>query len=148
MKKHTIRKTTLKGLESDPFKDALRYLDNAEECIKKAKLDPVLKLYMDKKYVRMAGNTIWNGCLVALETLFGTKKDLKELSKDYVVWQHYRDAYEKKGGGKHFFETAYLKTHILMGYEGKASQSDFLDVVKWSKIIIENCKKWYKEKKK
>jgi hypothetical protein len=143
-----MKKKTLKGIEPDPFKEAFRYLDNAKECIAKAKLDPVLKLYMDKKYVRMAGNTVWNGCLVALEAVFGAKSTMKNsLKNDFVVWQVYQEAYGKKGGNMDFFKASYRKTHILLGYNGEASELDFLDVIRTAKIIIENCKQWYKEKK-
>ena len=45
--------------EKDPIKEALRYVANAEEIIKKAKYDPELKSYTDSKYIKTAGNGIY-----------------------------------------------------------------------------------------
>ena len=60
--------------KSDPIEEARRYVANAEEVIKKAQYDPEMKRYTDDKYVKMAGNTLWNGCLIALDALFGINK--------------------------------------------------------------------------
>ena len=43
---------------------------NAEEIIKKANLDPELKIYTDSKYIKIAGDTLWKGCLIALDAVF------------------------------------------------------------------------------
>jgi len=48
-----------------PYKEALRYISNAEGLLPKAGREN--GLYKDKKYVRMAGNTAWNGVLLAVE---------------------------------------------------------------------------------
>ena len=47
--------------KKDPIEEARRYVANAEEVIKKANYDPELNRYSDGKYVKMAGNTLWNG---------------------------------------------------------------------------------------
>lgn len=61
-------------IKKNPIEEARRYVTNAEEVIQKANYDPELKIYMDGKYVKMAGNTLWNGCLIALDALFGISK--------------------------------------------------------------------------
>ena len=54
----------------NPIEEARRYVANAEEVIKKAKYDPETKSYTDSKYVRTAGDILWKGCLIALESVF------------------------------------------------------------------------------
>ncbi|MBR4405021.1 MAG: DUF5618 family protein, partial [Bacteroidaceae bacterium] len=55
--------------KKDPIEEARRYVANAEEIIKKAEYDPETRSYLDNKYIKTAGNILWNGCLVALEAL-------------------------------------------------------------------------------
>jgi uncharacterized protein (UPF0332 family) len=45
--------------------EAMRYMDNAKECLTKAKKEN--GYYHDRKYVRMACGTAYSGILVALE---------------------------------------------------------------------------------
>ncbi len=50
-------------------KEAMRYVENAKEILStKAKKEG--NSYSDKKHVRMAGNTLWNGVLEALDNKF------------------------------------------------------------------------------
>ena len=55
--------------KKNPIEEARRYVANAAEVIKKANYDPELKIYMDSKYVKMAGDTLWKGCLIALDAV-------------------------------------------------------------------------------
>jgi hypothetical protein len=49
-----------------PIREAERYLQNARQILsEKAEKDG--NYYNDGKYVRMAGNTAWNGVLIALD---------------------------------------------------------------------------------
>ena len=59
---------------TDPIAEARRYVANAEEIIQKSKYDPETKLYRDKKYVRIAGDSLWKGCLIALDAVFDVRK--------------------------------------------------------------------------
>ena len=52
---------------TDSIAEARRYVANAEEIIQRSKYDPETKSYKDKKYVRIAGDTLWKGCLIALD---------------------------------------------------------------------------------
>ena len=54
---------------ANPIEEARRYVANAEEIIKKSKYDPETKSYKDKKYVRIAGDTLWKGSLIALDAI-------------------------------------------------------------------------------
>lgn len=52
---------------TDPVAEARRYVQNAKDLLEeKGKLDVETQLYKDRKYVRMAGNTLWNGVLLIL----------------------------------------------------------------------------------
>ena len=60
--------------QSNPIDEARRYVANAQEIIQKSKYDPVTKLYLDKKYVRIAGDTLWKGCLIALDAVLNVRQ--------------------------------------------------------------------------
>ena len=98
----------------DPIEEARRYVANAKEVIEKANYDPELKRYTDGKYVKMAGNTLWNGCLLALDALFRIKsrKGRPDIDK-YKAAANNRDkkllAYVVDG---------YNIMHLYMGYDG------------------------------
>jgi hypothetical protein len=59
----------------DPYKEALRYIDNAKDDLKLAGKDG--KFYDDLKYVKSACGIAYSGILVALDALF----DVKDLPK-------------------------------------------------------------------
>ena len=61
-------------LSNTYYNEALRYMDNAKECLKKAQKEGIF--YNDKKYVKMACGTAYSGVLVALDGYF----ILKDLS--------------------------------------------------------------------
>ena len=52
------------------IEEARRYVANAEDVIKKSGYDPETKSYLDSKYIKTAGNILWCGCLIALESIF------------------------------------------------------------------------------
>ena len=95
--------------------EAHRYLENAREILRdKAQKED--KYYKDPKYVKMAGNTAYNGVLVALDGLFGIKKK----GRKSVEW--YKEELgkmDKKMGNA--FSTVYHTLHLDMGYDGLLS---------------------------
>ena len=100
--------------KKDPIEDARRYVANAEEVIKKANYDPELNRYSDDKYVKMAGNTLWNGCLIALDALFGISKrkgrpDIKKYKEEAAKRNKKLLAAIADG---------YNTMHLSMGYDG------------------------------
>ena len=95
--------------------EAHRYLDNAKEILRD-KAEKEDKYYKDAKYVKMAGNTAYNGLLVALDGLFGIKKK----GRKSVDW------YQKELGKVDkkiltSFNIAYEALHLVMGYDGVLS---------------------------
>jgi hypothetical protein len=59
----------------DPYLEALRYIENAEEILKSAGKE--CKYYAEDKYVKIACGTAYSAILVALDGLF----DIKNLPK-------------------------------------------------------------------
>ena len=101
-------------IKDDPIEEARRYVANAEEVIKKANFDPELLIYTDGKYIKMAGNTLWNGCLIALDAVFGISK--RKGRPDIKKYKEEAGKRDKKllaaivGG--------YDTMHLSMGYDG------------------------------
>ena len=52
-------------LKEKYYSEAIRYMDNAKECLKNAKKEG--SYYSDKKYVKMACGTAYSGMLLAME---------------------------------------------------------------------------------
>ena len=50
------------------YSEAVRYMDNAKECLKKAKKED--NYYNDSKYVSMTCGTAYKGILIALDGFF------------------------------------------------------------------------------
>ena len=100
--------------KKDPIEEARRYVANAEEVIKKANYDPELKIYTDGKYVRMAGNTLWNGCLIALDALFGIsrRKGRPDINK------YKEEAAKRDRKLLAAIVRGYDIMHLSMGYDG------------------------------
>ena len=63
----------------DPVSEARRYVENAKVLLKEhGDLDFETQLYQDRKYVRMAGNTLWNGVLLILDAVFHVKNKKRQ----------------------------------------------------------------------
>jgi hypothetical protein len=122
-----------------PIREAERYLQNAREILSE-KGEKEGNAYKDIKYVKMAGNTAWNGVLVALDAVLPVKEgrrrpDFKDYmdavaGKDRKMTRTFLDAYE------------YL--HKSMGYDGKLDYSDAQkglakarDILAWAERMYE-----------
>jgi len=98
----------------DPIEEARRYVANAKEVIEKAGLDPELQIYTDGKYVKMAGNTLWNGCLIALDAALSVRK-----GKGRPSVEKYKEAAGKRDRKLLAAIVAGYETmHLYMGYDG------------------------------
>ena len=103
----------------NPIEEARRYVANAEEVIKKANYDPELNRYSDGKYVKMAGNTLWNGCLIALDALFGISK--RKGRPDIRKYKEEAAKRDKKLLAA--ISDGYNIMHLTMGYDGILSKN-------------------------
>ena len=99
---------------SRPIEEARRYVANAREIIKKSKYDSETKSYRDKKYVRIAGDTLWKGCLIALDGLLQVRK-----GKGRPSVKKYQEAAGRRDRKLlSFLNLGYEITHLVMGYDG------------------------------
>ncbi|MDR2843461.1 MAG: DUF5618 family protein [Candidatus Symbiothrix sp.] len=69
------------------YTEAIRYMDNAKETLKKAGKDG--KLYQDEKYVKTACGTAYNGVLKALDGYFYVRGVEKRKGRKSI--EYYRE---------------------------------------------------------
>ena len=121
-------------MKTNPIDEARRYLDNAKNILKeKAKKDGAL--YSDKKYVRMAGNTAYNGVLVALDAL-AKKKGLKPKNRPDVYF--YRNLLGKENRKiLKLYNSIYDTLHLAGGYDGNLVVSVSQEGLKLSHELID-----------
>ena len=121
------------------IEEARRYVANAEEVIMKADYDSETKSYKDSKYVRTAGDILWKGCLIALETVFQVRKDKGRPSID-----KYRGAVAKRDGKLlSFVNNGYDITHLSMGYDGTTDRKICDRGFELTNDIIDYCEKLF-----
>ena len=119
----------------NPIEEARRYVANAEEIIKNSKLDPETNLYRDKKYVRIAGDTLWKGCLIALDAVLGVRK-----GKGRPSIAKYQEAAAKRDRKLlQFVNTGYETLHLHMGYDGTKNKKTCDSGFDLANTIINRC---------
>ena len=117
------------------IEEARRYVANAEEVIKKANYDRELKIYTDSKYVKMAGNTLWNGCLIALDAALGVRK-----GKGRPSIEKYKEAAGKRDRKLLAAIVAgYDTMHLYMGYDGTKNKKTCDSAFDFANTIIDRC---------
>ena len=121
--------------KKDLIEEARRYVANAEEVIEKADYDPELKRYNDSKYVKMAGNVLWSGCLIVLDALFGIskRKGRPDIGK-------YKEAAGKRD--KKLLASVvdgYEAMHLFMGYDGTKNKKVCDSGFEYANAIIDHC---------
>lgn len=121
----------------NPIDEARRYVANAEEIIKKSVYDPETKLYRDKKYVRIAGDTLWKGCLIALDAVFDVRK-----GKGRPSIEKYKEAVGKRDRTLLAVVVAgYDTMHLHMGYDGTKDKKSCDAGFDRANDIINRCAK-------
>ena len=121
--------------KENPIEEARRYVANAEEAIKKANYDSELKSYTDSKYIRAAGDNLWKGCLIALDTVFDVRKGKGRPSID-----KYKMAVAKRD--KKLLNTVnigYDLMHLVMGYDGNKDKKVCDRGFEYANAIINHC---------
>lgn len=128
--------------KKNPIEEAKRYLQNAKNVLKNNTTVDNDGYYSDSKYVRMAGNTAWNGCLIALDAAYDIKKEKKKGTRLTI------DDYKRIISGKdkkmilHIVE-GYNLLHLCMGYDGTKRASVVKDGFALAKTIISRCEEKY-----
>ena len=121
--------------KKDPIEEARRYVANAKEVIKKANYDPEVKIYTDSKYIKMAGNTLWNGCLIALDAALQVRN-----GKGRPSIEKYKEAAGKRDRKLLASILAgYDIMHLVMGYDGNRDKKICGVGFEYASDIINRC---------
>ena len=127
---------------ADPVAEARRYVENAQTILKEhGNLDYETQLYQDRKYVRMAGNTLWNGVLLIIDAVFHVKR-IGRMHPDVI---DYRDEVAKRDKKLlALFNTAYETIHVYMGHDGNQSKTTCMGGTRLANDIIDRCSRMLK----
>jgi hypothetical protein len=119
----------------NPIDEARRYVANAEETIQKAGYDRTTKSYLDRKYIRTAGDILWKGCLIALDAVLGVRK-----GKGRPSIEKYQEAARKRDRKLlQFLNAGYDTLHLSMGYDGNTSKKVCDAGFEFANAIINRC---------
>jgi hypothetical protein len=126
-----------------PIREAERYLQNARQLLsEKAEKDG--DYYNDSKYVRMAGNTAWNGVLIALDAALGVRSGLKKNQRP--EYKDYQEAIAKKDSKMtRPLLGAYESLHKTLGYDGNPRYRIVQDSLDQAKFMIDWAGKNYQD---
>ena len=99
------------------YSEAIRYMDNAKESLKKANKEG--KFYLDTKYVSVACGTAYKGVLIALDGFLLMKGVEKPKGKDRKSIEFYHDNISKLDMKMlDYLNTAYKILHLYGYYDG------------------------------
>ena len=127
--------------KKNPIEEAQRYVANANDTIKKACYDNELKIYTDSKYIKMAGNTLWNGCLIALDAVLDVRN-----GKGRPSIEKYKEAASKRDRKLLAAIVAgYEVMHLVMGYDGTRNRKVCDAGFECADAIINRCAMLYKD---
>ena len=123
--------------KKDPVEEARRYVDNAKTLLaENGELDVETQTYGDRKYVKMAGNTLWCGVLYILDAVFHVRKD----RRTRVHIEDYMEAINKRDGKlARLVYTAYETMHLYMGYDGSRDKALCASGFRLANDIIDRC---------
>lgn len=124
-------------ITTNPVSEARRYVENAQDLlISKGRLDYETQLYQDRKYVRMAGNTLWNGILLILDAVF----HVKNAKRRHPDINDYRNMVSKRDRKLlDLVNAAYETIHVSMGYDGELGKGVSAEGIRLANDIIDRC---------
>ena len=125
--------------KKNPVDEARRYVENAKNIlIENGDLDTDTHLYGDRKYVKMAGNTLWSGVLLILDAVFHVRKD----RRTRVHIEDYQNAVNRRDGKlAKLVYTGYETMHLYMGYDGIQDKATCDAGFRIANDIIDRCVK-------
>lgn len=115
--------------------EARRYVANAKTILKEKALKNG-NFYTDSKYVKMAGHTLWTGCLVALDYALKIKrpKGGRIDIKDYQM-----AASKRSKTLLNLVNSGYNTMHLSMGYDGEKNYRVSQGSIEVANDIINWC---------
>jgi len=126
-----------KALKEAYYNEALRYMSNAKETLKKAGKEG--RFYKDDKYVKTACGIAYNAVLKALDGYFSLKEINLPRGKKSI--EYYRDNLAKIDRKlMNYLNNAYEILHISGYYEGLTSVPTIKDGFELAYFIIEKIK--------
>lgn len=125
--------------KKNPVEEARRYVDNAKKLlVENGELDKETRLYGDRKYVRMAGDTLWKGVLHLLDAVFHVRKD----RRTRVHIEDYQEVISRRDGKlAELVHTGYDTMHLYMGYDGTLEKAICDAGFRLANDIIDRCAK-------
>ena len=118
----------------NPIEEAERYLENARQILSE-KAEKEGNYYYDSKYVKMAGNTAWNGVLVALDAVLDVRKNLRKGQRP--DFKDYQNAVLKKDSKMNQpLLGAYESLHKSLGYDGNPNYKVVQAAMEDGKLIV------------
>jgi uncharacterized protein (UPF0332 family) len=103
-------------IQQEYYAEAIRYMDNAKEILKKAGKED--NFYTDKKYVRTACGTAYNGVLIAADA-FLILKGVKKTTKNRKSIDYYHESIAKQDKKLlKYLNNAYEILHLSGYYDG------------------------------
>lgn len=125
--------------KKNPIEEAKRYVDNAKKLlVENGELDTETRLYGDRKYVRMAGDTLWKGVLRLLDAVFHVRSD----RRTRVHIEDYQEAIGRRDGKlAKLVHTGYDTMHLYMGYDGVLDKDTCDAGFRLANDIIDRCAK-------
>ena len=121
------------------YNEAIRYMDNAKEYLKTAKKEGMF--YQDKKYVKTACGTAYNGLLIALDGFLMLKGIDKPNKKQRKSIEFYQDSIAKIDRKLlNYLNSAYEVLHLMGYYDGITKVSIISDGFNLANKFIEKIK--------
>ena len=123
--------------KKNPINEARRYVEKAVALLmENGELDTEIGIYMDKKTVRKAGNYLWLGVLIGLDTIFHVRKDRRTL----VKIEDYLSVIEKQDEKLYaLVNSGYEIMCIYMKHDGNTSKGISDAGFNIAKAIIDRC---------
>ncbi|MEI6823904.1 MAG: DUF5618 family protein [Bacteroidota bacterium] len=119
------------------YNEAIRYMDNAKETLKKAGKED--KFYLDKKYVKTACGTAYNGVLTALDGYLILKEIKKPRGRRSI--EFYQNSIAKTDKKLlNYVNNAYEVLHLFGYYDGNNSVSIIKEGFNYAYYIIDKIK--------
>ena len=131
-------------IQYHPIREAERYWENAKTILSE-KAGKEGNYYNDPKYVKMAGNTAWNGVLVALDAVLKVREDKNMKKGQRPDFRDYQEAIAKKDNKMlRVLLNAYELLHKSLGYDGVTRYKVVQDSLDQAKLILAWADKHYK----
>ena len=119
------------------YKEAVRYMENAKETLKKAGKDK--DFYKDDKYVKMACGIAYSAVLKAMDGFFLLKEVKRQKGRKSI--EYYRDNISKIDIKLlNYLNNAYFILHLEGYYEGNLSVDTINSGLKSAYLIIDKIK--------